>query len=105
MAYDRYRGVRSNGIVGFPPAVRLTEKGTDYTTTYTRGVTHLDDLSYDYYGDCSYAWLILMANPQYGASEFEIPDGSELRIPYPLDRTLENLTALTEAYFTLNGKE
>ena len=45
----------------------------------------LDQLSYQYYNDADYAWLILQANPQYGSLEYHIPDNVELRIPYPLN--------------------
>lgn len=44
----------------------------------------MDTLSYKYYGDANYGWLIMQANPQYGSMEFSIPDGVPLRIPYPL---------------------
>ena len=56
---------------------------------YEKGKTRLDILSYQYYNDPDYAWLILQANPQYGSMEFNIPDLSELRIPFPLDAAIE----------------
>jgi len=31
----------------------------------------------------------MMANPELGAVEWEIPDGTPLRIPYPLQETLK----------------
>ena len=47
-------------------------------------------MSYEYYKDSGYAWLIMQANPQYGSMEFEIPDKSILRIPYPLKQAIED---------------
>ena len=88
MAFDRYKNYRVNGQVGFPPAVSLTKKSTDFFETYNRGKSRLDLISYDYYKDANYDWLILMANPEYGALEFEIPDASVMRIPYPLNSAI-----------------
>jgi hypothetical protein len=34
-----------------------------------------------------YDWLILYANPDY-LIEFDIPDGTIIRIPFPLERAL-----------------
>ena len=50
------------------------------------------------YGDASYDWLIMMANPQYGSMEFDIPNGTILRIPYPLNITLELYNKAVEHY-------
>ena len=52
------------------------------------GETRLDLLSYQYYSDPNYGWLILQANPTIGNMEFEIQDGERIRIPLPLDQVL-----------------
>ena len=49
----------------------------------------LDSISYKYYNNPDYAWLILQANPELGSIENFIPNGSVLRIPFPLDVTLD----------------
>lgn len=104
MSFDRYKDYRVNGQVGFPPAVKLSKKSTDFFEIYRRGQSRLDLISNEYYGDPNYDWLIMMANPQYGALEFEIPDGSELRIPYPLDITLEDYSNALKRYEILYGE-
>lgn len=91
MAYDRYKFYRNNGGVSIPKYVEIPKKNSDFFEIYQRGITRLDILSYDYYGDPNYDWLILSANPELGSMEFEIPNGSILRIPFPLELTLENL--------------
>ena len=48
----------------------------------------MDILSNEHYGNPNYGWLIMQANPEYGSMEFEIPDKSVLRIPFPLDAAL-----------------
>ena len=44
-----------------------------------------------------------MANPSAGNLEFEIPDGTILRIPYPLSVTLELYDREIERYNALYG--
>ena len=44
-----------------------------------------------------------MANPELGNLECEIPDGATLRIPFPLNLTLENYANQIERYITLYG--
>ncbi len=103
MAYDRYKAFRTDGNVFVPPHIKITPKSTDFFEEYHRGITRLDLVSYDYYGDPGYDWLILMANPDLGNMEFEIPDGSIMRIPYPLNLTLENYNNQIERFYTLDG--
>lgn len=90
MGFDRYSMYRSGDDIGLVPFGEVPKKNTDRFETYKRGVTRLDLVSHEYYGTSEYAWFILQANPQYGSLEFNIPDGAELRIPYPLDVSLES---------------
>ena len=86
--FDRYSGFRNGTEVGIVPFGKIPEKASDKFEIYEKGKTRLDLISYQYYGSCSYAWLILQANAKYGSLEFNIPDGAELRIPYPLEASL-----------------
>lgn len=104
MSYDRYNKFRVDGKVKIPFFVPIVKKNTDYFEPYKRGMSRLDLISYDYYGDSNYDWLILMANPEVGGIEFDIPDGTILRIPYPLDITLENLNNEIERHNVLYGE-
>lgn len=103
MAYDRYNKFRINGKVSIPPTVSLPVKSTDFYEVYRVGSTRLDNISYDYYGDPSYDWLILMANPLLGDLEYNIPDGTLIRVPYPLDITLDTYNRQLNKYETLYG--
>lgn len=96
--YDRYNKFRTNGTITKVPFVKLTPKSTDYFEIYKRGFTRLDLISYNYYGDANYDWLIMLANAKYGSLEFNIPDGAELRIPYPLNVTLEDYKNKIDSY-------
>ena len=100
--YDRYGMFRNNGVVKMVPSVEIYPLDTDHYEQYKVNVTRLDNLSYRYYNDPNYDWLILMANPQYGALEYNIPDGALLRIPYPLNIVLENYKKAIKNYNLLN---
>ena len=88
--YDRYSNFRNSDGFSVVPFGEIPKSGTDKYEIYQKGLTRLDLLSYQYYGSTSYAWHILQANPKYGSLEFAIPDGAELRIPYPLVSALNN---------------
>ena len=102
MSFDRYSRFRIDGKITKVPIVTLTEKSSDCFEVYKAGITRLDNLSYKYYGDSNYDWLIMMANKQYGSLEFEIPDGAELRIPYPLNVSIDSYELSIRKYYELN---
>ena len=97
-SYDRYSQFRQDGSISVVPFGQVPEKDTDFFETYYRGKTRLDILSYEYYNDSSYGWLIMQANPQYGSIEFNIPDRANLRIPYPLSQSIQDYRASIEEY-------
>lgn len=100
--FDRYASFRIGGEIRSVPYISLQDKSSDIFITYEKGKHRLDLLSYKYYGDSNYAWLILQANPQYGSMEFLIPDKSKLKIPYPLNETLEEYNKGIELFFRNN---
>lgn len=102
--YDRYAKFRNNGEVSMVPFVSIPFRDTDYYETYYVGKTRLDILSYEYYDNADYAWLILQANPQYGANEFSIPDKARLRIPFPLNTVIEGYKQALDTHMELYGK-
>ena len=98
MSYDRYSKVRRDGRIGIVPHVEIPKNDSDYYDTYERGKTHLNDLSYKYYQDSNYDWLIMLANPEYGSLEFKIPDGAQIRIPYPLATAIQQYNSAIDNY-------
>lgn len=86
--FDRYSMFKSNGKVGIVPFVKIRRKNSDKYITFNKSSMRLDKVSYDNYASPDYAWLIMQANPEYGSIENFIPDGVVLRIPYPLEETL-----------------
>jgi hypothetical protein len=72
------------------PFVKLPEKGTDIFVTYKIGKSRLDKISDDKYGTPYFGYLIMLANPEYGGLEWDIPDNALLRIPFPLEQSLKD---------------
>lgn len=97
-SYDRYSQFRQDGAISIVPFGFIPPKDTDFYETYIKGESRLDIISYQYYNDSNYGWLIMQANPQYGSIEFEIPDGAKLRIPYPLSQSIQDYRASIEEY-------
>lgn len=75
-----------NAIV---PPITIDYMSTDLFIVFNKFKMRLDNLSYKYYGDPNYGWLILLANPEHGSLEFDLQDGITLRIPYPLETAIE----------------
>lgn len=91
--FDRYSMFKANGKVEVVPFVSIRKKETDKYIVYKKNTMRLDKLSYEYYGDPDYGWLILQANPELGSLEGLIPDNAVMRIPYPLTETLNLYTS------------
>lgn len=100
--YDRYDSFREDGEIKIVPFIPIPIKSTDINVIYHKNKSRLDLISYQYYGNANYGWLIMQANPSLGSMEFEIPDGSLLRIPYPLELTIERYIADINQYNALN---
>ena len=71
------------------PFIEVPTSNSDFYVYYDVGKTRLDLLSYQYYGNPNYGWLILQANPEAGSLEFRIKDKTRLRIPYPLENAIQ----------------
>lgn len=87
--YDRYAGFREEGMVKSVPFIPIEKYGSDVNIIFDKETMRMDTLSYKYYGDADYGWLILQANPSLGGFEFSIPNGSKIRIPYPLSSAIQ----------------
>lgn len=104
MAQNRYKGLIYNGKVRYIPLCTFSRRQSDKFEVFKKGVTTMDKLSYKYYGDVDYQWIIMMANQGYGSLEYEIPDGAVIRIPYPIDDVLNeynnkiNIALNTQAF-------
>ena len=106
MKYDRYKKFRKeDGTLYNVPFIPITKRSSDQYITYRTGKTRMDTVSYNAYGDSDFGWLILQANPEYSGFEFEIPNGSILRVPSPLQTVLSGYESDIEKYKTIYGLE
>lgn len=82
--YNRYELLKNDdGTTNQMPFVSLPERSSDKYEYWNISKNRLDKLSQKYYGNPFYDFLILYANPQF-LSEFDIPDNTLIRIPFPL---------------------
>jgi len=103
MAIDRYKSFRINGMAKNVPFIKLKQKTSDKIEEYKIGSTRMDLLSYKYYEDASYGWLIMLANPEYGGLEFNIPDKSQIIVPFPLETSIIQYNTEVSKYVTYYG--
>lgn len=96
--YDRYSILRNgDGTVDSMPFVNLPTNPSDKYETWNSAFSRLDKLSQKYYGNPFYDFFILYANPQY-ISEFDIPDGTLIRIPFPLSKVKADYESILTVY-------
>jgi hypothetical protein len=100
--FNRYANFKANGKVSIVPFINITKKNSDKYILYKKSVMRLDKISYEHYGNPDYAWLIMQANPEYGSIENFIPDGVVLRIPYPLEDTINKYLNDINTYNQIN---
>lgn len=99
--YDRYQILKNNdGSIDMPPYVNIPVSPADKYEAWHDGFSRMDLLSNKFYNNPLYDFIIMYANPQF-ISEFDIPDGTVIRIPFPLSRAIlifENtLTSIKES--------
>lgn len=97
-SFDRYSSFKNNGKIDIVPYISIRKKNSDKYIKYNKKTMRFDKLSYDFYGDSDYAWLIMQSNPEYGSIENFIEDGVLLRIPFPLDETINDYVNSIKSY-------
>ena len=103
--YDRYQDFLVEGEFKIVPGIELPIKGTDKYHQYKKGKDRLDKISQEFYNSPLYGWLILQANPTVSSLEFEIPDNSYIRIPFPLTTSLQDYKRGIELYQLYYGEQ
>jgi hypothetical protein len=101
--YNRYNQFLQNGQQTVVPYVELPAKTSDKTYIYKVGTSRLDKVSQQFYGTPLFGWLIMLANPQFGGLEFDIPTNEFIRIPYPLKASIQQYIDQVNNYNNLNG--
>jgi len=103
--FDRYQYFEQDGNFRIVPGIEIPIKSTDKYIRYIKGRTRLDKVSQDNYGSPTFGWLIMMANPEVGGIEFEIPDNFIIRIPFPLISTLQDYKRGVDLYNLYYGEQ
>ena len=101
--YNRYNNFVLDGQCIKIPPVKIPYSSTDIILTFDKSKMRFDMLSYKYYGDPNYGWLILQANQSLGSLEFAIPNKSRIIIPYPLNDALQRYEDELKTYIDRNG--
>jgi hypothetical protein len=65
--------------------------GSDKFIIYDRGKVRLDYIAGQVYNDETLTRVIMWANPEYFI-EFDIPTGTVIRVPYPINDVLSEIT-------------
>jgi len=102
--YNRYNTFLVNGSQTVVPYIELPSKSTDKRYIFKVDQSRLDRVSQQFYGSPTFGWLILLANPIYGGSEWNIPDGAVLTIPYPLVASLQDYNNQLNLHFYYYGR-
>jgi hypothetical protein len=101
---DRYSKFRDNGNIKPLPGIIIPVNSTDKQAIYKLGESRLDKLSNLYYLNPYSGWLIMLANPEYGGLEFNIPDMTLLRIPFPYESAISRYTTEVTNNINLYGE-
>jgi hypothetical protein len=101
--YDRYKSFKINTGIEPIPGIIIPQSNTDKSVVYKKGQSRLDKISNDYYNNPYSGWMIMQANPQFGGLEFNIPDGSLIRVPYPFGEAVSRYITQVTRHKQLYG--
>ena len=76
----------------------------DKNYIYKVAQSRLDKISQQYYNSPYFGWLIMVANPEFGTEEWDIPDGSLVVIPFPLISSLQDYKGAVDNHFLYYGR-
>lgn len=102
--WNRYDTFLLNGQQTVVPYVKLPSKSSDKKYLYKKNIGRLDKVSQEIYSSPFFGWLIMLANPQFGGQEWDIPDNSILIVPFPLITSLQDYKNELNNYFFYYGR-
>lgn len=100
--YDRYKYFKEGNNFKIVKFCDIPISSSDIVIRFDKATMRMDTLSYRYYNDPNYGWLILQANPGLPSMEFSIEDGVRLRIPYPLSSAIQRYEQSIQKEFEIN---
>lgn len=90
MPFNFYKPLKDNDLLKNMPPVIISARKTDKFITYRKDIMRLDFISGEIYGDETLWRIIMWGNPDYYL-EFDIPNNSVIRVPYPLNDVLAEI--------------
>jgi hypothetical protein len=102
--WNRYDTFLLNGQQTIVPYVKLPAKSSDKKYLYKKNIGRLDRVSQEIYSSPFFGWLIMLANPQFGGQEWDIPDNSILIVPFPLITSIQDYKNELNNYFFYYGR-
>jgi len=92
MAYNFYKFLLKDGsnILDNMPPITITPQSTDIKIIYDKKITRIDRIAGDIYDDETLGRIIMWANPEYDY-EFDIPDGTVIRVPFPINYLIQDI--------------
>jgi len=73
------------------PPILIKERDTDYWVTYNKSKNRLDRIAFNVYQEEDCKNIIMWANPEYFI-EYDIPDNTVIRVPFPLTDVLQEIS-------------
>jgi adenine specific DNA methylase Mod len=97
MIYNRYELLKDgNGGYDQMPFIELPVNPSDKYIEWNVNRDRFDRLANKYYKKPEFGFLITYANGKF-LTEFDIPDGSVIRIPYPFQKAKEDYESLLKS--------
>ena len=102
--FNRYQQFLVDGEQTVLPYVTLPRKSTDVKYIYRAQQTRLDKISQEYYNSPYFGWLIMLANPEFGGLEWNIPDNAIIVVPDPLNASIQDYNNAIKTRFYYYGR-
>ena len=99
MSYNFYKSLINGKDIKDMPPVNISIRNTDKYITYQREKMRLDYIAGQIYKDETLWRVIMWANPEYSI-EFDIPNQTVIRIPFPINDVLTEVNN-----FIINNKD
>ena len=101
--YNRYKSfITDNGNMRVVPFITIPKMASDRYVYWDKINSRMDLISYQYYGNSGYGWLILQANPHLPSLEYMIDNGEKIRVPYPLDLAITQYENAIKNYYIID---
>lgn len=92
MAINFYELLKDGNDIKDMPQITISRRPTDKTIVFNPRLMRLDRIAGDVYQDETLYKLIMWANPDI-IYEFDIPRGTILRIPFPLNDVIQEVVS------------